>query len=240
MSRETLTTRTFVELVDTLVEDFDVIDLLTVLVDRSVELLDVAAGGILLADERGRLRVMAASSEQARLLELFQLQNDEGPCLDCVATGTLVVDADLARTTRWPRFSAEAVASGFAGVCAVPLRLRDVVLGGCNFFLAEPARLSGDDVALAQALAHVASIAIVQDQVLRESRVRKGQLQHALDSRVAIEQAKGMIAEHRGVDMEAAFALLRRYARNTNGRLTDVAGGVVNGSLPIDSLAPRS
>src|SRR5437868_4887747 len=124
MSREATAARTFVQLVDTLVDDFDVIDLLTVLADRSVELLEVAAAGILLADADGRLRVMAASSEQARLLELFQLQNDEGPCLDAVATGVAVQHENLDGTAPWPRFAAAAVAEGFHSVCALPMRLR--------------------------------------------------------------------------------------------------------------------
>src|SRR5271155_4646029 len=129
----------FVELTDTMVADFDVIDFLHVLTDRSVQLLDVSAAGLLLADPRGELRVVAASSEAARLLELFPLQNDQGPCLDCFRSGGPVAAADLAAAaTRWPRFAAAAQQAGFAAVQALPMRLRDQVIGALNLFRAEP------------------------------------------------------------------------------------------------------
>jgi GAF domain-containing protein len=234
-NRSALTADTFVEMVDTLVDDFDVIDVLTVLTSRSVELLDAAAAGILLADTAGELRVMAASTEQIQLLELFQIQNDEGPCLDCFHTGHVVV-ANLDAASPWPQFAAESVRAGFPAVCAVPLRLKDVTLGCLNLFMSEPVALSDADVALAQALAHVASIAIVQAHATREAAIREGQLQHALNSRIAIEQAKGMIAERGGVDMDAAFSRLRKFARNSNRGLTEVAAAVVAGTLNIDSV----
>ncbi len=234
-NRSALTADTFVEIVDTLVDDFDVIDVLTVLTSRSVELLDAAAAGILLADTEGHLRVMAASTEQIELLELFQIQNDEGPCLDCYHTGAVVV-ANLDAASPWPQFAPESVRAGFPAVCAVPLRLKDVVLGCLNLFMAEPVALSDADVALAQALAHVASIAIVQDTITREAAIREGQLQHALNSRIAIEQAKGMIAERGNVDMDTAFSRMRAFARNSNRGLTEVAEAVVAGTLKIDAL----
>ncbi|MGZ8724342.1 MAG: GAF and ANTAR domain-containing protein [Aeromicrobium sp.] len=197
----------------------------------------LAAAGILLADTDGRLRVMAASTEQIELLELFQIQNDEGPCLDCFKTGSVVV-ANLDAVSPWPKFAVESVRAGFPSVCAVPLRLKDVIFGCLNLFMSEPVALSDADVALAQALAHVASIAIVQDHAIREAAIREGQLQHALDSRIAIEQAKGMIAERAGVDMDVAFSRLRTFARSSNRGLTEVAEAVVAGKLNIDSL-PR-
>jgi len=205
------------------------------LTSRSVELLGAAAAGILLADTDGQLRVMAASSEQIELLELFQVQNDEGPCLDCYHTGTVVV-ANLDAASPWPQFAAESVRAGFPSVCAVPLRLKDLILGCLNLFMSEPVALSEADVALAQALAHVASIAIVQDTVTREAAIREGQLQHALNSRIAIEQAKGMIAERGNVDMDTAFSRMRAFARNSNRGLTEVAEALVAGTLKIDSL----
>ena len=234
--RESLATRTFVQLADTLVVDFDLIDLLTVLANRSVELLDAAAAGILLADGDGRLRVMAASDERAELLELFQVQNDEGPCLDCYGTGTAVINSDLRGDTPWPRFSAESIRLGFPSVCALPMRLRNDVLGCLNLFMAQPVKLADTDVELAQALADVASIAIVQDAANRFATTRELQLQHALDSRVIIEQAKGMIAEHESVNMNAAFSLIRTFARNNNLPLTETAGSLVDGTLSIDTL----
>jgi len=236
LNRNALTAVTFVEIVDTLVDDFDVIDVLTVLTSRSVELIEAAAAGILLADSAGHLRVMAASTEQIELLELFQIQNDQGPCLDCFHTGAVVAHANLETAALWPQFATESVNAGFPSVCAVPLRLRDVILGCLNLFMSAPIALSSADIALAQALADVASIAIVQDQATREAAIREGQLQHALNSRVAIEQAKGMIAERGRVDMDAAFAILRRFARNNNRGLTEVASSLVAGTLSIDAL----
>ena len=240
LARQALTATTFVEIVDTLVGDFDVIDVLTVLTSRCVELLDAAAAGILLADSSGLLRVIGASTEQIGLLELFQIQNDQGPCLDCYNTGTVVINANLARSSRWPQFAAESIAAGFPSVCAVPLRLKEARLGCLNLFMAEPVALTDTDVALAQALADVAAIAIVQDQTTRDAIIRQGQLQHALTSRVAIEQAKGIIAERAKVDMDNAFARLRAFARSNNRGLTDVAKSLIAGSIDIDALTrPR-
>jgi GAF domain-containing protein len=240
-SREALATRTFVQLADTLVVDFDLIDLLTVLAHRSVELLGAAAAGILLADSEGRLRVMAASDEQAELLELFQVQSDEGPCLDCYGTGNAVIHSDLRAQSPWPRFGAESVRLGFPSVCALPMRLRDDVLGCLNLFMSQPVKLSVVDVALAQALADVASIAIVQDAATRLATTRELQLQHALDSRIIIEQAKGMVAEHESVNMNTAFALIRTFARNHNLALTEAAAELVNGNLSAEAMkqSPR-
>jgi GAF domain-containing protein len=234
------TTATFVQLIDTLVEDFDVIDLLTLLAARSVELLGVAEAGILLADDAGHLRVMAASTEQIGLLELFQIQNEQGPCLDCYRTGLVVAESRLTASTTWPQFAAESVAAGFPSVCAVPLRLRQIVLGCLNLFIREPVALSSEDIALAQALADVACIAIIQDQAARDAALREDRLQHALDSRISIEQAKGMIAEHAQVDMDEAFRRLRGFARANNRRLTEVAEGVIEGRLAIREMASPS
>lgn len=235
-NREELAARTFVELADSLVDDFDVIDMLTVLVERCVELLGVATAGILLADRDGHLRVMAASTEQVELLELFQLQNDEGPCLDSFRAGEVVTSTRLTDDERWPRFAAECVRLGYPSVFALPLRVRERVLGCLNLFLSEPVALDEADVALARALAAVASIAMVQDEAAREAAMRQGQLQHALESRVAIEQAKGMIAERGTLTMDEAFSKLRVYARSNNRGLTDVAGAVVAKTIDIDAM----
>ena len=228
IDRSALTATTFLEIVDPLVGEFDVIDVLTSLASRCVELLDVAAAGILLA----------ASTEQVQLLELFQLQSDEGPCLDCYRTGLVVASERLDAESPWPVFAAESLRVGFPSVCAVPLRLHDVVLGCLNLFMRDPVPLGALDVALARALADVASIAIVQDQATREAAVREGQLQHALSSRIVIEQAKGMLAEFAGVDMDHAFARLRSFARNRNRRLTEVAAELVAGSIAVAQVSP--
>jgi GAF domain-containing protein len=234
-----LAAATFVELIDTLVDDFDVIDILTVLASRCVQLLDAAAAGILLADPSGQLRVMAGSSEAIALLELFQVQNHEGPCMDSFRSGEVAAEPDMRSGSAWPRFAAESVAAGYPSVCAVPMRLRDVVLGCLSLFMTEPVALSVADIDLAQALADVASIAIMQDQAARDAAEREARLQHALNSRIAIEQAKGMLAEHGGVDMDEAFTRLRRYARHHNRRLTEVAESLVTGHLEITEIGKR-
>src|SRR6476660_2294013 len=200
-----LLSEAFVELTDTMVAGFDVIDFLHVLTDRSVQLLEVSAAGLLLADPRGELRVVAASSEAARLLELFQLQNDQGPCLDCFRTGQPVTAADLdAQTHRWPRFAAAARQAGFAAVQALPMRLRDQVIGALNLFQATPGGLGHGDGRAGQALAEVATIGLLQQRGTRRSETLNEQLQGALNSRVAIEQAKGKLAERAGLDMDQA------------------------------------
>ena len=227
-----------VELVGALVGHFDVIDMLTVLSTRSVELVGAAAAGILLADSDGTLRVIGSSNDQAHLLELLQVQNEEGPCLDSYRTGQVVTHPDLTADSPWPRFAAVSVAQGYPSVCAVPLRLHEFRLGCLNLFMAETGALPDSDVALAQALADVASIAIMQDQLSRDSTVREAQLRHALDSRIVIEQAKGMIAVHQGVGMDEAFGRLRSHARSSNLRLTDVATAFTDGSVSLDALKP--
>src|SRR5450759_3174144 len=165
-----LLSATFVELTDTMVADFDVIDFLHVLTDRSVQLLDVSAAGLLLADPRGELRVVAASSEAARLLELFQLQNDQGPCLDCFRGGQPVTVADLnAEAQRWPRFTAAARQAGFAAVQASAMRRRDEVIGALNLFRATPGAVDPANMRVGQALADVATISLLHERSLRHS-----------------------------------------------------------------------
>jgi GAF domain-containing protein len=215
---------TFVDLADTMVADFDVIEFLHVLTDRSVALLAASAAGVVLADPRGQLRVAAASSEEAGLLELFQLQNDQGPCLECFRTGRPVTATDLAGPgQRWPRFAQAAIDAGFRTVEALPMRLRDQVIGALNLFRAEPGQFDPADVRIAQALADVATIGLLHERNVRRRDTVAEQLQAALNSRVVIEQAKGKLAERLGIDMDRAFTMIRDYARNTNHHLTDVA-----------------
>ena len=222
---------TFVELADTMVADFDVIDFLHLLTDRTVALLAASAAGVVLADPRGELRVAAVSSEEAGLLELFQLQNDQGPCLECFRTGRPVTAADLAGAPqRWPRFAHAAVQAGFRTVEALPMRLRDQVIGALNLFGAGPDPLGPADLRIGQALADVATIGLLHERNVRRSDTVAEQLQAALNSRVMIEQAKGKLAERLNVDMDRAFAMLRDYARNSNQRLTDVARTFVEGA----------
>jgi GAF domain-containing protein len=220
--------QTFVELADSLVDEFDVFDLLHVLVERCVELLGVSAAGLLLADEQDRLRVAASSSERARLLDLYQLQSDQGPCLECYHTGrAIAVHALTAEDARWPRFAAAAVGAGFASVLALPLRLRGEVIGALNLFGDERGTPDADIIPVAQAMADVATIAILQARLSRQRDVLNEQLQTALDSRVAIEQAKGLLAARLDLDPAEAFEILRRRSRDTRRPLRDLAEEVV-------------
>jgi GAF domain-containing protein len=231
-----LLSRTFVELTDTMVAGFDMIDFLHMLTGRSVELLDVSAAGLLLADPRGELRVVAASSEAARLLELFQLQSDQGPCLDCFRSGQPVTVADLTtQADRWPRFAA-ARDAGFMAVQALPMRLREQVIGALNLFRAAPGPFDPAGISIGQALADVATISLLHERGMRHSETLNEQLQAALDSRVIIEQAKGKLAERLGVDMNQAFSLLRDFARSRNLRLSDLARAFVDGTETLTSL----
>ncbi len=237
-TREGLISHTFLQLADTLVDDFDIIDLLTILADRCLELVEADAAGILLVDTDGNLRVMAASSEQARLLELFQLQNEEGPCLEAYSTGQAVINTELrAAHTQWPRFTPYAMGAGFESAYALPLRLRGTVIGALNLFRSGTGPMPDADVQLAQALADIASIAILQAKAIRNAQQRDDQLQHALDSRVVIEQAKGMLAERAHIDMDTAFKRIRSHARNTNTQLTTVAAQIISGELSLADVA---
>jgi GAF domain-containing protein len=234
---EALLSDTFVELTDTMVAGFDMIDFMHVLTDRSVQLLDVSAAGLLLADPRGELRVVAASSEAARVLELFQLQSDQGPCLDCFRSGQPVMAADLAAAAqRWPRFAPAARAAGFAAVQALPMRLREQVIGALNLFRVGPGAFEPADIRVGQALADVATISLLQERSMRHSETLNEQLQAALDGRVIIEQAKGKLAERLGLEMDEAFNLLRDYARTSNRGLSDLAQAFIEGTETLTSL----
>src|ERR1700683_3204181 len=235
-----LLSETFVELTDTMVDDFDIIDFLHVLTSRSVELLDVSAAGLLLANPRGELRVVAASSEAARLLELFQLQSDEGPCLDCFRSGQPVTAADLTtQADRWPRFAAAARDAGFTAVQALPMRLREQVIGALNVFRAAPGSFDPAAVRVGQALADVATISLLHERSMHRSDTLNEQLQSALNSRVVIEQAKGKLAERLGIDVSQAFAILRAQARNHTQRLSDLARAFVDGTQAVTGPASR-
>jgi transcriptional regulator with GAF, ATPase, and Fis domain len=236
-TRQTLTATTFVDIVATLVGEFDVVDVLTAMTSHSVELLDAAAAGILLVDLDGRLRVIGASTEAIELLELFQIQGNEGPSLDCFRSGKVVLHSDSDIVTMWPLFGAECTKAGFSSVCAVPMRLKSHIIGCLNMFMADSRGLTDIDVGLAQALADVATIAIIQDQVTRDSAIREGHLQNALTSRIPIEQAKGMVAKGAHVNMDDAFARVRAHARDNNRSLTSVAEALVSGALAVEALA---
>lgn len=232
--------RVFVELADTLVDDFDVVDFMTSLAHHCVELLHASEAGVLLADGRGALGSVASSNETARLLDLFELQNNEGPCLDCHRTGQQVSNASLEPPDRWPTFGPEARRRGFALVHALPMRLRGEVIGAVNIFATEADLLTQDEIDLAQALADIATIGLLQERNLREARVLSEQLQGALNSRIVIEQAKGMLAERHQIDVSEGFARLLRYTRDNNLKLGSVAQSLLDGTLPARELEPKA
>ncbi len=219
----------FVEVSDILVEEFDLIDFLSSITTHVAQVSGTAAVGLLLADHRGHLQFMAASEESARLLELFALQNDQGPCRDCFATGKPVLVGDLDTThERWPVFTPRALSSGFRSVSAIPMRHGGSIIGTVNLFGLRAEQISLQDARIVEALAHVATIGILQEQAMRRSEVLTEQLQNALNSRIVIEQAKGALAQVRQVDIDTAFALLRDYSRQRGLRLVNVAAAVVD------------
>jgi GAF domain-containing protein len=236
--REQLLSRAFVGLADTLVDDYDVIELLDRLVGYSVELLAANATGILLVDSQRTLRVVASSRENAELMELLQLQSDQGPCIECFRTGVPVSVPDLRDVSgRWPVFVAAVAERGaYRSVHALPLRLRGEAIGTMNLFHRQPGALPEADLVLGQALADVATIGILSERAIRRGEVVAEQLQTALNSRVIIEQAKGVLAQHGGLSMAAAFDRLRRYARTHNARLSEVARQVVETDLAVEVL----
>jgi GAF domain-containing protein len=239
MTREADVVRSLVVMADTLVDDYDVVDLLTGLADRCVNLLGVSAAGVMLASPEGSLGLVASSSEAMRLLELFELQAQEGPCLDAFRTGQRVEHQNLAAGSgRWPLFATAAVAVGFKSAFALPMRLRDETLGALNLLSVTQTPMDEADVIVARAFADLATLTIVQHQAASEAHRLNEQLSGALASRVVIEQAKGVISERAGVDLAEAFSRLRRYARSSNLRLTDVAQAAVDGSLTPLAWAP--
>ncbi len=236
MIQEADAMRSLVEMADTIVDDYDVVDLLTVLADQCVNLFGVSAAGVMLASPEGSLGLVASSSEAMRLLELFELQAEEGPCLDAFRTGERVEHEDLeSESGRWPSFSAAALREGFQSVSALPLRFRDVTLGALNLFSVTQARMAEADVIVARAFADLATISIVQHRATAQAQRVNEQLSAALTSRLVIEQANGLLAERAGVDLAEAFSRMRAYARTNKLRLTDVAEAAIGGTL--DPLA---
>ncbi len=232
MTREQQIIETFVELSDTMVEDFDVVEFQHRLAEHCVALLDCAEAGLMLADAAGRLRVIASSSERTDALELLQSQAEEGPCFDCHQRGEVVSSADLAQEgDRWPLFAPTAIRMGFRSMHAVPMRVHGKTIGGLNLFRAEAGLLPDEDVLLAQGMADIAAVALLQERTVRAAHGVVKQLQGALTSRVLIEQAKGVLAERADISVNVAFARMRLYARNHNRRLSDVAHDLIDGKL---------
>jgi transcriptional regulator with GAF, ATPase, and Fis domain len=223
----------FVELADTLIETFDVVDFLHNLTDRCVELLNADAAGLMLTDQRGGLKLVAATLERAKTLELFELQVQEGPCLECFNTGQAITNVGLTESqARWPTFSRAAAGAGFGATHALPLRLRGQIIGALNLFTDDQKRLNGTDLAVGQAMADVATIGLLQQRNSLEQTLLSEQLQSALHSRVLVEQAKGALAAKTHITVDEAFDRMRAHARRNHRTLTDVASAVVNGATP--------
>ena len=228
--------RTMVELADTLVDDFDVVELLTRLTKGCVDLLGVGAAGLVLLGAQGELEVVASSNDTTQMLEFIELQSNDGPCMDCYRSGLPLSAEDVRFDQRWPDFSKAATAAGFRAVHAFPLRHRGIVVGALNLFCEDSGQLAPEARAVAQALADLATIGVLHHQELEEAQVLNEQLQRALDSRVVIEQAKGVTADRLRLDVDAAFGRLRDHARRHNLRLIHVAEDVVSGRLSPHAL----
>jgi GAF domain-containing protein len=240
-AREPALLDAFVTLADTLIDDYDVIDLLHHLVETCTQLTPADTAGILLSDGRGALQVMAYTTEAIRRLELLQLQIHQGPCLDCVHTGQAVSAPDLTQSLdRWPQFAPRAIQEGCCAVHALPMRLRTQIIGGLNLFRAQPGPLPPEDLRVGQALADVATIGILHERALRRSEILAEQLQTALNNRVSIEQALGVLAERTGLSVPDVFTRLRAHARRNRMRLSDLARGIVEGSMTLDVLSQHA
>ena len=241
MNRERNLLSAFLEFADTLVDDYDVVEFLHRLAARCVQLVDASEAGIMLADDAGTLRYIASSSERMRLIELFELQHDEGPCVDAFRSGAAVHSAITDEAdSRWPRFAPHAREVGFQSVSALPMRLRSHVIGALNLLKVSSEPLSAEDQHVSQALADIATIGILQERALSSGHVVLSQLQTALESRVVIEQAKGVIAEHNQVSVDEAFTVLRSYARNHHRLLRHCADEVISGALAVEALSADS
>lgn len=228
-TREAQLAHTFVTLADTLVADYDIVDVLQTLVEQSSRILEAADAGILLPNASGELEVVASTSERSHLISLLQLRADEGPCVDAYTSGKVVsVDNIAATYARWPSFATAAEAVGYQSMYAIPMRLRTETIGSLNLFSDRAGPMPSADTTIARALADVATISILQERALRESDIAREQLQRALDSRVLIEQAKGVLAHTERIEMDEAFAMLRSRARSSGRRLSLVAQEIID------------
>jgi GAF domain-containing protein len=239
VAREAVLAQAFVRLADTLASDFDVVDFLQSLSTDSVEILGAEAAGVMLADARGGLRLIASSDERMRLLELFELQGAQGPCLDAFSSGRAVQATAADSRARWPAFAPHAFDAGFQMMCAVPLRIRTDIIGALNLFRGTNDPFTGAEMDLAQAMAEMAAIGLIQERALRERNLLAEQLQAALNSRVVIEQAKGMLAEYLTMTMDDAFTLLRTYARDNNRKISELASDIADRKVSSAALTRR-
>lgn len=235
--REREVVKAFVDLSNELVDDHDIVETLAQLTVSCAGLLDISSASLLLADAEGALHLMASSSERTHHLEVFQLERDEGPCLDCYREHRAITVPDLdAEEGRWPQFCAAARIVGVKSVHALPMRLKDNFIGTLGLFREENGSLEDDDLALAEALLHVASVAVINERSAIDLAVVNSQLQHALTSRIVVEQAKGVIAHAGHLELDTAFAVLRRYARDNDRKLSETAAQVVRRELSPQAL----
>jgi transcriptional regulator with GAF, ATPase, and Fis domain len=236
--REEWLARTFIELADTLVTDYDVIDFMSILVERCAELQECTEVALALVNPQGQLQPLASTTERVRVLELIEIQNQEGPCLECFLSGTPVVNQRMDESeSRWPSFTSRVRAEGFVMVHAIPLRLRENTIGAMNIFNTELREITPLELSLAQALADAATIGVLHERAVSQGTLLTHQLQVALSSRIVIEQAKGIVAERLRLDMDRAFDVLRRYARNNRTRLGEVAAAIVESTLSVDEMS---
>jgi GAF domain-containing protein len=235
LQREARLGRLSVDLVNTLTTDFDLYSLLDKLLAGCRELLDISEAGLVLADENGTLHVMAATTESAGHLEALQLQVEEGPAIKAFLGGEVVVIIDIADSVEWPQFREVALREGYRAVHAIPLRVGENSLGAMCLLSREPGDLNEVDALAGQALADIASIGIVNYRLYSKRETIAEQLQTALNSRVVIEQAKGVIANTYGISPDEAFVRLRRYSRERGERIRDVAQKVVSARCFADS-----
>lgn len=238
-TRDEVLFATLLELADTATNGFDLVSMADRLVGACVEVLGVTAAGIMLADQRKSLRVFASTNEETRMLELFELQNNDGPCLEAFGTGKQIAGVDLSQfTTRWPRFAAAAMSAGINTAYAVPMRLRDQTIGALNLFQSGTEPMSSHDLSVAKVMADMAAIGIINHWSIRQQEVLAQQLQSALNTRVTIEQAKGVVAERQGVSMSEAFEYLRSTARASRRPIAEVAVETVTGQGSVAALRP--
>ena len=240
-TREERINDAFVRVAGTLVDNYDVVDLLSTLVHTCTQLLDVQSGGILLADGTGMLELVASTSEEAETVEVMIVAAGAGPCIDSFKTGSVVSVPDIAADSDlWPRFRRTALDQGFRAAHATPLRLHGEVIGAMNLLSTMSGPLSDRDARLAQALADVATVGILHERSFRQPETVTAQLHLALDTRVLVEQAKGVLAHVRSCTMSEAFEALRDYARDHDITLRSAAEGVVNRTIPAEALVPQA
>lgn len=238
MARDQLLATTFVELADTLGDDFRALDFLQNLAERSAEIFDASAAAIVLADQRGDLQQVASTSHASRVLGVISLSLSRGPAQESVFTGEPIVNVPEARAAaRWPRFVTAAADIGFHSVQVFPLRYRNEVLGALSLLFAEPTRISGADAHIAAALTRVATIALMQERTPRQKELLAERMQSALGEQVLLEQAKGVVAQLADVTVESAFTLMLTYSRTESRALSEVARSVLDGSLEAKTLA---